>query len=274
MPPPSTPSLFLRAARNHWVLIATAAVVAVVIGAILVSGAQRSYEAQAQLLVSPVGDGSPLAGLGLLRESSDPTRDVETAARLVNTPTIAEQVRRSLHLKRSANSLRGDVRAEPVAQSDLVAVTARAGDPGLAQSLANGFAGAAIATRSAQFEQRLAQRMARLQSPSPGARRRAISTDASTLATLQSLQGGGDPTLLLETRASRPADPVSPRSGLTLLAALVLGLAVGLGGAIALERIARPSAGRRSYASEGSPSSPGSPTSGGPPRTTTPCAST
>src|SRR3954452_22788873 len=45
--------------------------------------ADKRYEASAALLVTPVSQTDPaLAGLPLIHTSSDPTRDVETAARL------------------------------------------------------------------------------------------------------------------------------------------------------------------------------------------------
>ncbi len=45
-----------------------------------------------------------------------------------------------LGLDESADSLRAQVTAEPVAQSNIVAITATADSPDLARDLANGFA--------------------------------------------------------------------------------------------------------------------------------------
>ena len=57
------------------------------------------------------------------------------------------------------------------------------------------------------------------------------------LARLEALRAGGDPTIGLETRATAPDNPYSPRPFLTLLAALVAGLVLGVGGAFALHAV-------------------------------------
>ena len=49
--------------------------------------ADDKYRAEADLLVSPASQNdTALTGLPVIHESSDPTRDVETAARLVDEP--------------------------------------------------------------------------------------------------------------------------------------------------------------------------------------------
>ena len=233
-----TPATHLgRVARDRlWLILATAAVAALAAFA-LVSHASRTYEAQAQILISPVAGDGTLAGLGLLRESSDPTRDVETASRLVTTAGVAALVARRLALRQSPQSLLGQVRAEPVAQSDLVAVTGSAHDPRRAQALANAFARAAIDVRGEQFDQRIGERIGRLQAQGAG-NAAAGTPQGADMATLQALRGGGDPTLQLGTPATAPSSPVSPRPALTVIAALLGGLVLGLGAALALERFA------------------------------------
>ncbi len=63
--------------------------------------ADKVYEAEADLLVTPVtDDNDAITGLGLIRESNDPTRDVETAARLVLSRDVAERVRTELQPER------------------------------------------------------------------------------------------------------------------------------------------------------------------------------
>ena len=53
--------------------------------------ATEKYKAEADLLVIPASrDDTALNGLPVIRESSDPTRDVETAARLVNSRNVAD----------------------------------------------------------------------------------------------------------------------------------------------------------------------------------------
>ncbi len=68
--------------------------------------ADKVYEAEADLLVTPTTDeNQALTGLGLIRESNDPTRDVETAARLVLSRDVAERVRSQLRLDEDASDL-------------------------------------------------------------------------------------------------------------------------------------------------------------------------
>jgi len=72
-------------------LLTTAAAVVYVVTA------KKEYTAEADILVTPVSQSdTALAGLPLIRQSSDPTRDVETAARLVVTRAVALRVKAQL----------------------------------------------------------------------------------------------------------------------------------------------------------------------------------
>ena len=78
----------------------------------------KKYSAQSDLLISPVDNGdSTFVGINVFRNiSSDPTSNVLTLARYLNTPATAELVRRNLHLRQSAGcAARDDLRsaAEP-----------------------------------------------------------------------------------------------------------------------------------------------------------------
>ena len=62
-----------------WLIVATVAITTA-IALIYVATATKMYEAESDLLVTPVtGDNPVLTSLGLINESADPTRDVETA---------------------------------------------------------------------------------------------------------------------------------------------------------------------------------------------------
>src|SRR5213078_4001677 len=73
-----------------WIVIA-AVVITTAIAIAYVLTASKVYEAEADLLVTPIsGTDTPLVGLpGLIPPSSDPTRDVETASRLVTNVEVA-----------------------------------------------------------------------------------------------------------------------------------------------------------------------------------------
>src|SRR5205814_3489363 len=73
------------------VLVTTLAAVAYVVTA------SKVYKAEADLLITPVANDDPtLSGLGLISASSDPTRDVETASKLVTSTTVAKRAKAKL----------------------------------------------------------------------------------------------------------------------------------------------------------------------------------
>ncbi len=203
--------------------------------------ADKVYEAEADLLVTPTTDeNQALTGLGLIRESNDPTRDVETAARLVLSRDVAERVRSQLRLDEDASDLLGEVSAEPVAQSNFVTITASADTPEKARDLANGFAEAVVADRTADLVRQLDDRLPRLRErvrAGEGAGDSGPDSPQAQLAQLEALRDGGDPTLRIETRAEAPSSPAAPRPVLTLVAAVMAGLILGIGGAFALHAL-------------------------------------
>jgi succinoglycan biosynthesis transport protein ExoP len=173
-----------------------------------------------------------LFGLGLVSESGDPTRDAETLASVITTPAVAERVRERLGLEQSTASLLEDVRAEPVAQSSIVTITAKAGDPELAARLANEFGRAAIAVRTQRMHNLLdavIPRLRRQLEATPEADIRTRDELGARVRELETLQLLPDPTLHLETEATPPRSPVAPRPVLSIAAALLAGLVLGFG---------------------------------------------
>ncbi|MDQ4129814.1 MAG: Wzz/FepE/Etk N-terminal domain-containing protein, partial [Actinomycetota bacterium] len=203
--------------------------------------AEKVYKAEADLLVTPVSNDDPaLTGLGLIRESSDPTRDVETAARLVTTRDVAERARRQLGIQESARSLLRKVEAAPVAQSNIVAITAKASSAERARDIANAFATAVVAERTAELRRQLDRQIPALRARiarGEGGEATGRESLQSQLAELESLRAGGDPTLRVETRAAAPPSPSSPRPVLTIAAGIIAGLILGVGGAFAITAI-------------------------------------
>ena len=213
--------------------------------------AQKIYEAEADLLISPIsGEQNPAYVIaGLPQESSDPTRDVETAARLVTTLDVADRVADKLDNDQSPQSLQQNVRAEPVAQSDIIAVTGSAGSPEEAQAIANTFAEESVAERTermrAQIDERLPALEASQESGEGG------SELANQIAQLKILRSGNDPTIEVETLADLPSSPVSPRPALSvaggLLAGLILGIAVAFASRVLDPRLRREEQLRQLY---------------------------
>jgi Mrp family chromosome partitioning ATPase len=228
----------LRAGRRLILLT-----VALALGTALVylATADPVYEASTDLLVTPVANDDPtLQGLGLIPASSDPTRDVETASLLVRTPEVARRVRDGLGLGRSPSSLIRDVRAEPVAQSNIVTVTARGSSRQQAARLANAFGEGVVAERTDDLHRqldRLIPQLERRESQLPRAERGGDNALKRQRAVYETLRGSSDPTLRVTTRADLPSAPISPRPVLSLVLAGLAGLVLGVGGVFALQLI-------------------------------------
>jgi capsular exopolysaccharide synthesis family protein len=199
--------------------------------------ADKVYEAESEVLVTPVA-GEDLPNLGLIPESSDPTRAVETASRLIQNREVAGRVKESLRLPDSPEDLLEQVTAEPVAQSNLVAITATADSPELARDLANGFGRAVVEDRTALLHEQLDQLIPRLRATTaPGVAGASEAARADLIARLETLRAGPDPTLRVQSRATAPDSPASPKPKLSLVAGLLSGLVLGIGGAFLLHAV-------------------------------------
>ncbi|MEK6326239.1 MAG: Wzz/FepE/Etk N-terminal domain-containing protein [Actinomycetota bacterium] len=227
---------YLQTLRERIWIVVAAVVIATAIAIVYVVTADKVYEAEADLLIAPVAstDAAPYALPGLIRESSDPTRDVETASRLVTNVDVADRVKASLNSSLSAEELLGKVSAEPVASSNIVAVTAEAGSPNEAAELANAFATEAVAelTRELHAAARVTltglQAQLRSGSGDPAAVR-------TSIAVLEPLRNGPNPSMSVETRADPPSSQASPRPALSIAAGLFGGLVLGIGVAFAFQ---------------------------------------
>jgi capsular polysaccharide biosynthesis protein len=215
-------------------LVAAAVLLAVLTVILFVSTAPRVYEAQSDMLVTPVPDDDPmLVGLPLIRSASDPTRDVETAARLVENVEVAAVVKRRLKLEASPEAILDDVSVDPVAQSNVITITASSEKAAGARALANEFARSAIAVRTQRLHAHLDTAIESLRTRIRASERAAVSPPAeltSRLATVETLRSGPDPTLQFETRATLPAAPSSPSVRLALAVAIFCGLLLGVAG--------------------------------------------
>jgi capsular exopolysaccharide synthesis family protein len=230
---------YVSTIRERIKLIVAITVLTTLAAAAYVALAPKEYEARAELLVTPVPSDDPaLAGLPLIRGSSDPTRDVETAARLIANRTVAERVRRDV--PDAPEPLLDHVKAEPVAQSNIVSITATAESGKAAQQVANGFAQESIDEQTDKLHAALDKRIANLEQrvrdvPVEQDQTGGDTSLRSQLARLETLRGGEDPTMSIQTRAAEPDAPASPKTKLSLIAGFFAGLILGVGGAFALQ---------------------------------------
>jgi capsular exopolysaccharide synthesis family protein len=231
-------TLFLKTLRERrWmilasVLIFTAAAVAYSLTA------EKVYKAESSVLVTPVPlDNPSLANLGLITESSDPTLSVLTAAQLITTNEVAERVRENLGLKESATSLLEDVTAEPVGQSNVVAVIAERPSAADAQEIATGFGEAVTEERNDQLRQRTDETLEQLNERLDGSNDLDAETISAEIAELETLRASGDPTVRLEAPADLPRSPDWPRPTLTIVLGVFAGLVIGIASAFALQAL-------------------------------------
>jgi Mrp family chromosome partitioning ATPase/capsular polysaccharide biosynthesis protein len=231
---------YLHTLRERLPLIAAVTLATTIVAALYLAVAEDKYRAEADLLVSPASQNdTALTGLPVIHESSDPTRDVSTAARLVTSRDVAARVKRKLGLDESVGELQGAVSAEPVAQSNIVSVRAEAESPELAADIANGFATEVVAARSEELRRAIDQQLPRIREQIAAAAERGQDTQvlSGQLVRLESLRATGDPTLRVETRAQPPASAFAPRPALTLAAGILAGLILGVGGAFAMSAL-------------------------------------
>jgi succinoglycan biosynthesis transport protein ExoP len=239
---------YLQTIRDRLGLVILATAVTTVVAVAYVLVASKTYEAEADLLITPVASDT-LPSLPLIRQSADPTRDVETAARLVTNTEVARRVKAQLDLSETPQDVLKDVSAEPVAQSNIVAVQAEADTRAGARDLANAFASNAVDEQTdkvhSEIDDQVSGIQAQLQAGGPQP------TLSARLAELQALATGPDPTIRVETAAELPQDAAKPRPTLTVVGGILAGLVIGIVAAFAAQildtRLRREDQLRRAY---------------------------
>lgn len=233
---------FVRALSAHKLLVALVTL-ATVGGAIAwLAVRTESYEATAQMLVSPVpADDLAFRGLKVFRESGDPTRDVETAATLTETVAIADRTAKALGPGWDFDDVLDDVDVTPQGQASVLGVTAVADDDELAARLANEFTEAVIDERAeelaAQAETEIPQQEANLEALPPESAEAA--TIGARLATLRSVASEGDPTISVVEEARPPDSAAGVSPLITLFLAALAGFSLGSAAALLREQLDR-----------------------------------
>ncbi len=238
---PQSLKRYYRVLIEHAWIIVLCVLVAVGAAAVYVVTAPRKYTAQAQMLVTPVpASNSALIGLPVLHSSGDPTSDVLTAASLITTTQVASGVVEALQLRETPTQLLSQVQATPIGQSNLEAVQAEASSPAKAQAIANEFVLQVVVTRAVTLHGALATLIPALRAQAaavPAGQRNGPGTVGDQLFQLEQLASSNDPTITIASLADRPTSPSSPRTKLTLIAALFGGLILGIGAAFAFDAL-------------------------------------
>ena len=230
---------YLETVRERWKLILSIALLTTLAATAYVVTAPRIYAAEADILVSPFDQDDPIySSLGLIGQASDPTRDVETVSRLIQTNEVKRLTNQ--RVPRATRQAVEDVRAEPVAVSNIVAITVEATSAQAAADYANALGQAFSDLRDRQLDARAGAVIQRLRGRlerTPASNQDAIAGLVYNIDQLEQFRQAGDPTVGLETRAEPPRTTISPRTRLSLLAGMVGGLVLGLGGAFGLQAL-------------------------------------
>lgn len=225
----------LRAGR--WIILASL-VVCIGAAALYLSSTDSVYKASADVLITPQ-PALNVAVPGVITQSSDPTRDIETVARLIESPQVARRVQQRLHLSGGVQGILDKVAATPLAQSNIVTITADGGSAAAAARLADAFGEEFVAYRTERLHEAVDPQIKQLQAllsdgtaagTAPGP-----DSPQSQLRALQQLRIGSDPSVSLESRAEVPTSAASPRPLLTMGAAIVGGGVLGLIGAFGMQ---------------------------------------
>lgn len=227
---------FMQTIRERLLLVLVVIAVVLGIAFIYLLTADKVYEARSDILVTPVPtQEAVLSTVGLITQSADPTLDVETATQLIDSPGVADRAAKSLDHGETAQSLLDATSVAPIPDSNIVAVTATASNPNTAADRANAFAQAAVVERrdviAANIDHVLPQLRSELTSSTSGS----TLSISNLIADLTAFRASGTATIQVETAAAAPTSPSSPRTGLVVIGALILGLVLGVAIAFAAQ---------------------------------------
>jgi Mrp family chromosome partitioning ATPase len=231
---------YLRAIRAHRLLVV--AVLLATLLACIAWLAQRSpqYKATAELLINPLAQSDDtFLGLPVIKDSGDPTRTMQTAAALLESPAAARATARRLGGGWTERRVLDHVNVEPEGESNILAVTAKARSGRKAADTANAFAAAALRQRDAALRREVSRVIDRLTSTRARLRRgdpSLLGLD-SRIGQLEQVRLGGDPTARLSRLATSWSSAEGLPSWLIVALALVAGFALGSAAALLNERL-------------------------------------
>jgi capsular exopolysaccharide synthesis family protein len=222
--------------------VALIALLTVAVAVAWVTRRSQEYQTTAQILVTPQSETPATAGLPILTESVDPTRTLQTAATMLTSPRAAELAAKQLGGGATLEGVQTAVTVQPQGNSSIVATTATASSPELAARVANAYADAALRTRRTDLQREVDAKLASIES-----RERALdnpdSAAAAALAdqasTLQAISDGQDPNFSLLQAAPVPTSPSGTSPTLIIVLSVLVGLALGVGAALAVEQLDR-----------------------------------
>ena len=226
---------FTRALRAH--RLAAALVLLATLAGCLGWLALRTpqYTASAQVLINPrPQDDQAFLGLSVIKDTGDPTRTIQTAASLIESPEAARAAAARLKGSWTGPKVLDAVDILPQGESNILDISARDSDPDEAARIANTFVAAALRQRDQRLRRQVEpviERLTQERSELPGTDTDADAELRSRIARLREVGSEGDPTIELARRATRAAAPEGAPASLVLL--LALGAGVVLAGLVA-----------------------------------------
>ena len=228
----------LRIARRRKWVILQATIAVPVIAFLLAISQQKQYTAGATLLFRPPPLSSESSGI------VDPTREAATNGELVSLPVVAEQAAKMLGHGISTGEVLSSISVTPATEAETASISATTESPTLSAEIANAYGNAYIAFRRltdrSQVQNAINLAESSLASMTlaekEGTEGRALTKQLNQLKLTQALETGG---AALVQHASPPSSPSSPDPKRNVELGIVLGLLLGFGLAVLLERIDR-----------------------------------
>jgi Mrp family chromosome partitioning ATPase/DNA-binding winged helix-turn-helix (wHTH) protein len=212
---------YVRAIRARSLVVALTTIAALGVAAALLATREPTYTSTAQMLVTPLPqDDRAFLGTTLLRDSGDPTRTVQTAAALVDSPLAAQRAARRIGGGMDQHAVEAHVNVQPLGESNILSVTASSTTANGAARLANEFAQSALAVRSEEIRGQVDAVMQTV-GPDP------TPDDRTRLAELRAVRDRGDPTLMLSQPAQAPQASKGAAAWLVLVLAAIAGFTLG-----------------------------------------------
>lgn len=240
-------SPYLRAVRRHWIVVLALTLVAGVVAAVTVERSGYTYKATANVLVSPLPENPSYLNLGVVLDTGDPTRTVQTAAALVDTAQAAAATATKLGGGWTADSVQKAITVDAFGQTNVLAVSGSASSPTEAAQLTNTFTNTALSSEGTIVQRNIAAQIAKLQAEVASLPRGALTTQSQSaslsaqLGALESLRNsGGDPTLSVSQAATVPSSPSGTSHTLIVILALLGGFAVASVAVLGIDFFGRP----------------------------------
>jgi polysaccharide biosynthesis transport protein len=231
-------SYALGVLRRRW-LVVVAAIVACMAAGVLITGfdSTERYDASARVLFGT--SSLPSEIFQVERGTADPEREAATNVLLAGSEAVASNVRERLGVRTSVDDLLADVEVEAEENANVLRITASNEDPEEAARLANAFATEFVAFRARQdresievAEQDLQNQIDQLPFDDP--QRQDLREALQRLASFRAV-ATGDASVI--ARAEVPQDPANIGLTQVLLLGGILGLALGLVGALVVESL-------------------------------------